>query len=73
MHVKEFPTELQNSGISSVTLPKSDLTTEILPTKKNNRPDVFCNKGVLRNFSKFTGKQLCQRLFACNFIKKKSL
>ena len=34
MHVKEFPTELQNSGISSVTLPKSDLTTDVLPTRK---------------------------------------
>ena len=30
-------------------------------------------KGVLRHFAKFTGQQLCQRLFwpeACNFIKK---
>ena len=26
-------------------------------------PDVFCKKGVLRNFSKFTGKHLCQGLF----------
>ena len=40
-------------------------------------------KGVLRNFAKFTGKHLCQRLFfnkvaclrpeACNFIKKETL
>ena len=28
-----------------------------------SRPEVFCLKGVLRNFSKFTGKHLCQRLF----------
>ena len=26
-------------------------------------PEVFCKKGVLRNFAKYTGKQLCQRLF----------
>ena len=26
-------------------------------------PEVFCEKGVLRNFAKFTGKHLCQRLF----------
>ena len=26
-------------------------------------PEVFCKKGVLRNFSKFTGKHLCQSLF----------
>ena len=36
---------------------------------KSSRPDVFCEKGVLRNFAKFTGKHLCQRLF----IKKESL
>ena len=37
-------------------------------------------KGVLRNFAKFTGKHLCQSLFfnkvaglACNFIKKETL
>ena len=47
------------------------------------RPDVFCKVGVLRNFSKFTGKHLCQSLFfnkvaglrpkACNFIKRETL
>ena len=25
-------------------------------------PEVFCKKGVLRNFVKFTGKHLCQSL-----------
>ena len=25
--------------------------------------DVFCSKGVLRNFAKFTGRQLCQSFF----------
>ena len=41
-------------------------------------PEVFCKKGVLRNFAKFTGKHLCQSLFfnkvagACNFIKKET-
>ena len=32
----------------------------------NNRsscPEVFCEKGVLTNFAKFTGKHLCQSLF----------
>ena len=27
------------------------------------RPEVFCRKGVLRNFEKLTGKHLCQSLF----------
>ena len=42
--------------------------------------EVFCEKSVLRNFAKFTGKHLYQRLFfnkvaglACNLIKKESL
>ena len=29
---------------------------------KSSRPEVFCKKGVLRNFTKFTGKHLCQSL-----------
>ena len=30
---------------------------------KSSRPEVFCKKGVLRTFAKFTGKQFCQGLF----------
>ena len=30
---------------------------------RSSRPDVFCEKSVLRNFAKFTGKHLCQSLF----------
>ena len=26
-------------------------------------PEVFCTKGILRNFANFTGKHLCQSLF----------
>ena len=47
---------------------------------KSSRPDVFCEKGVLRNYAKFTGKHVCQSLFfnkvaggACNFLKKETL
>ena len=47
---------------------------------RSRRPEVFCKKGVLRNFAKFTGKHLCQSLFfnkvaglACNSIKKETL
>ena len=32
-------------------------------TYRNSRPEVFCKKGVLRNFTKFTEKHLCQSLF----------
>ena len=45
---------------------------------RSSRPDVFCKKGVLRNFEKFTGKHLSKILFftcavTCNFIKKETL
>ena len=45
---------------------------------RSSRPDVFCEKGVLRNFAKFTGKHLCQSLFfnkvaGLSFIKKEAL
>ena len=47
---------------------------------RSSRPEVLCKKGVLRNFTKFTGKHLRQSLFfnkvagqACNFIKKETL
>ena len=32
-------------------------------TSRSSRPEVFRKKAVLRNFVKFTGKNLCQRLF----------
>ena len=59
----------------------NDLSPSI--TKKNrtkfrsSRPEVFCKKGVLENFAKFTEKHLCQsllkrlrhRCFPVNFAK----
>ena len=45
---------------------------KIYNKQKQSCREVFSKKGVLRNFSKFTGKHLCQNLFlspqAYNFI-----
>ena len=30
---------------------------------RSSRPELFCKKGVLKKFTKFTGKHLCQSLF----------
>ena len=30
---------------------------------RSSRPDMFCKKGVLRNFVKFTEKHLCHSLY----------
>ena len=38
-------------------------TNESLRTFRSSRPEVFCKKGVLRNFANCTGKHLCQSLF----------
>ena len=46
---------------------------------RSSRPEVFCKKGVFKNFTKFTGKNLCQSFFfnkvnfSIKFIKKESL
>ena len=49
-------------------------------SRKKQSPRRFCEKGVLRNFAKFTGKHLFQNIYfnkvtglACNFIKNDSL
>ena len=36
---------------------------ELPPMFRSSRLEVFCNKDVLGNFAKFTGKHLCQSLF----------
>ena len=41
----------------------SALNMTIFIHHRSIRPDVFCKKGVLRNFAKFTGKHLCQSIF----------
>ena len=40
-----------------------NLASVYLRQCRSSRPEVFCKKGVLRNFVKFTGKHLCQSLF----------
>ena len=44
-------------------LSKWQLRTSNISNHRSSRLEVFCKKDVLRNFTKFTGKDLCQRLF----------
>ena len=46
-----------------VKIVTSQETTPLLRRFRSSRLEVFCRKGVLRNFAKFTGKHLCQSLF----------
>ena len=38
----------------------------IFGTYRSNLQKVFCDKGALKNFAKFTGKHLCQ----CHYFNK---
>ena len=49
-----------NNFITGVVLTLFRLPCFVL---RSSRPEVLCDKGVLRNFAKFTGKRLCQSLF----------
>ena len=40
---------------------------------RSGRPKVFCKKGALSNFSKFTRKHLCQTLFVNNVARPATL
>ena len=65
--------------ILSCTMLKNEQTMDIFSTiLRSSRPNLFCEKGVLRTFANFTGKHLRQTLFfnkvagnACNFIQKR--
>ena len=46
---------------------KYDFPTVLLTINRSSRPEVFCRKGVLKSFTKFTGKHPCQSLFLRNF------
>ena len=58
----------ENNHLVSIFISRhfSQSSTYIKPIPKDNRSsltEVFCKKGVLRHFAKFTGKHLCQRFF----------
>ena len=53
----------------------SEIVSREFRNFRSSRREVFYKKGVLRNFTKFTGKHLCQSPFfntigelECNFI-----
>ena len=45
------------------TIEHAQIDFFILMITRSSRPEAFFKKGVLRNFTKFTGKHLCQSLF----------
>ena len=55
-----------------VLLKKTEQHDQQILRNRSSRPDVFCKKGVLRNFAKFTGqhlwKSLCFSLCFCQIV-----
>ena len=49
------------------------ITSNHITVFGSSRPEVFCEKLVLRNLVKFTGKHLCQILFRNKVILRKKL
>ena len=39
-----------------------------MKTDKSSRPEMFCKRGVLRNFAKFTGKHLLYEILRPHFF-----
>ena len=49
-----------NSFLKSITL---KLTSKLTKKYRSSLPEMFCKKGIPKNFTKFTGKHLCRSLF----------
>ena len=49
---------LQTNIVKKILIAPNNVISSI----RSSRPEVFCKKGVLRNFTKFTRKHLCQSL-----------
>ena len=49
--------------VNNKTISQSQESQQLLKEIQKQPPDVFCKKGVLKNFAKFTGKHLWQNVF----------
>ena len=47
---------------------ENDVSVNVKPNNRSSRPEVFCENGALRNFTKFTGRHLWPEAY--NFIKR---
>ena len=57
-----FRFQKTQSFLFSNTNSQSNQCKHILFLNRSSRQEVFCKKGVVGNFTKFTGKHLCQSL-----------
>ena len=79
--IRPYPLNIKSLARNSVFILSSTLSsrlpggTGVHSMFRGSLPEVFSKKGVLRNFTKFTGKHLRQSHLChlCNFIKKETL
>ena len=55
--------DLINVGATFQEIADNVMASVELLDSRSSRPEVFCRKGALKNFTTFTGKYLCQSLF----------
>ena len=55
--------DLINVGATFQEIADNVMASVELLDSRSSRPEVFCKKGALKNFTTFTGKYLCQILF----------
>ena len=82
MEKKGLLARLESCIVFATKIANTKTRVFLFTMSRSSRAEGFCKKGVLRNFTKFTGKYLYQSLFvnkvpglrpkACNFIKKDS-
>ena len=64
LNISARPSDSISYSLFSMIILDSNWNDPLLEcTVRSSRPEVFCKKGVLRNFTKFIGKHLCQSLF----------
>ena len=63
LHIFRAPFPKNHSGWLLLLVLLKIVSHLLMLKVRSSLPDVFCKKGALRNFAKFTGKHLCQSLF----------
>ena len=63
LHIFRTPFPKNTSGWLLLIVVLKIVSHLLMLKVRSSLPDVFCKKGALRNFAKFTGKHLCQSLF----------
>ena len=68
LNALQLPKNIANVNIILNSALKESIKVIIESKGQKQPPEVFCKKGVLKNFAKFTVKQLCQSLLLIRVV-----